>query len=89
MPKSNKECVARYYENNRSIIAHRKALKRLRSDGFVPRLATVRTHKISITALYCAFADFAAKTGNIHYIAKQKQRLDKLRKALKQTQLIS
>lgn len=82
MAKTNAQNVRAYYERNKSVVLFRKAMKRCKEFGAVPNARSMRKYDIPLTALLCAFADWAGSTGNEVKIKKQHAKLTRLRAEL-------
>lgn len=78
----NSASVRAYYGRNKSLVAFRKAMARCRSEGAIPHIYSMRTHKIPISALLLAFGDWASRTGDSYLIKRQGVKIQKLRRQL-------
>jgi hypothetical protein len=79
---SNAESVRTYYARHKKLVLFRKAMRRCRERGAVPKLTSMSAYEIPLTALFVAFAEWAGSTANQSRIRQQHLKLTRLREAL-------
>ena len=82
MAKSNAQNVHSYYERNKKLVHFRKAMKRCRECGAVPKVQSMRAYDIPLTALLVAFADWAGGAGSRSKVQQQHAKITQLRRDL-------
>lgn len=76
---SNAICVRKYYRANRRNVCYRKAIKRCRERGAVPKMESMLEHNISLTTLTLAFAEWVSHEDSLSKIKRQLNKFARLR----------
>lgn len=79
MPKTNAENVRTYYERHKGTVIFRKVMQRCRERGAIPNAASMLKYEIPLTAILCAFAEWAGSGAAPHKIIKQHHKLTRVR----------